>query len=157
MDELDIQLIQLLKMNARISISEIAKQTNRRRSTIHDRITKLEKQNTIKGYTVVPNFDHLKAGTTVFILASVLQSTYENIDDPEMVGDQISKIPYVTEVYNVTGQWDFLIKAHVPDLETMGRQITFNLQKSCGIGQTLTLAAFSTIKEELSMVPFNFL
>lgn len=154
-DELDLAILNLLRQDGRMTVKDISDQLDRRRATVHNRIAKMEENGTIKGYTVIPDFSKLGFHITVYILAAVHQQTFEGAEQPESISAQISKIPYITEVHNITGEWDYLIKARVRDLEAMGREINFRLLKEFGISRTQTLAAFSSDLEELSNFNFN--
>ena len=52
-DALDRQLIALLQMNARMPTAEIARRLGVARSTVHERIARLERERVIAGYTAV--------------------------------------------------------------------------------------------------------
>ena len=52
-DELDRKIIRELQRNARESTTNIAARLNVARSTVHERISRMEKQGTISGYSVV--------------------------------------------------------------------------------------------------------
>jgi Lrp/AsnC family transcriptional regulator for asnA, asnC and gidA len=53
LDDLDREILRLLKEDARLTISEIAERLNRPESTIHFRIKKLQERNFIEKYTIV--------------------------------------------------------------------------------------------------------
>ena len=50
MDEIDVKILKLLEFNGRMSHEEISKRLNLSRPAIHQRISKLEQNNIIKGY-----------------------------------------------------------------------------------------------------------
>ncbi|EEX93704.1 transcriptional regulator [Vibrio orientalis CIP 102891 = ATCC 33934] len=50
MDKFDVQIVSILKNNARESVSDIARQVNLSRSAVTARIQKLEQENVILGY-----------------------------------------------------------------------------------------------------------
>lgn len=52
MDKFDHGIIAQLRLNARVSISDIAPQVNLSRSSVSERIKKLEEKGIIKGYSV---------------------------------------------------------------------------------------------------------
>ncbi|MFT6368221.1 MAG: DNA-binding Lrp family transcriptional regulator [Halioglobus sp.] len=52
MDELDKKLLSLLRINSRATTSSLARELGVSRSTVQDRITRLERRNIIAGYTV---------------------------------------------------------------------------------------------------------
>jgi len=53
LDDLDREILRLLKMDARLTISEIAERLNRPESTIHFRIKKLMERGIIDHYTIL--------------------------------------------------------------------------------------------------------
>ena len=52
LDDVDRQLIALLRGNARLSVVALAKQLRVARATVQNRLTRLEKNGVIVGYTV---------------------------------------------------------------------------------------------------------
>ena len=52
-DTLDKKLLALLQMNARMPTSELARKLGVARSTVHERIARLERTGVITGYTTV--------------------------------------------------------------------------------------------------------
>lgn len=53
LDDLDREILRLLKEDARLTISEIAERLKRPESTIHFRIKKLQERNIIDKYTII--------------------------------------------------------------------------------------------------------
>ena len=64
-DQLDRKLLALLENNARVSASQLARQLRVARSTVNDRIARLERDGIIQGYTTItapdPNASQSKA------------------------------------------------------------------------------------------------
>lgn len=52
MDEMDQRLLSLLRINSRATTSSLARELGVSRSTVQDRISRLERRNVIAGYTV---------------------------------------------------------------------------------------------------------
>ncbi len=52
-DQLDRKLLVMLEQDARISASKMARQLSIARSTVNDRITRLEREGIIQGYTTI--------------------------------------------------------------------------------------------------------
>jgi len=152
LDDLDQNIVRLLQIDARMTIHSIAQELGKRRATIHARLTRLQEKDIIMGFTTILNFKKLGYGTTVFILVSTTidQSKGDSFISLEQVLSQkIRKIPYVTEIYQISGEYDLLLKARVPDLEIAGREIVFELKKIKGINRTLTMTTFFAELEEL--------
>ncbi len=156
-DDLDIDIINELRSDARISIQEISKKLDRRRATIHARINKLVENKVINGYTIIPDFEQLGHGITVFVLVAVSEKQYKKYGTMDELSKKISKIPQVSEIHSVSGEYDYLLKIRVNNLETLGKDIIFTLRKEYGAVRTLTLTSFYTEKEELGNDYLHFL
>lgn len=148
-DELDISILNLLREDARMNINEIARRLDRRRATIHTRIKKLEETGVIKGYTVIPNFEAIGYGITLYILVQMRHDTYSKEESPTRFSDLFARIPYVTEVHSVTGEWDHLLKIRVKDLTMINSDINRSLFNEIGVNRSLTLVAFESKYQEL--------
>ncbi|MCC4115800.1 Lrp/AsnC family transcriptional regulator [Aromatoleum toluclasticum] len=100
MDELDRQLIELLKVNARLPVVKIAQALGCARSTVQLRLKALEDSGTISGYTVSVT----KPQSTRSIQAMVLISI-ESKNEPDVVR-ALKKRHEITKLYSVSGRYD---------------------------------------------------
>ena len=64
----DTALINHLKVNARASVSELARQLGVSRTTAQDRLTRLEDRGIIAGYTVRLGAGHQEAGVSAYVM-----------------------------------------------------------------------------------------
>src|SRR5262252_915399 len=100
MDDLDRQLIGLLRSNARESVASLAKKLRVARGTVQNRIARLEKEGTIVGYTV-----RLKPQTEQHRIAAFTAIAVEGHRTDEVVralrGD-----PAVSALHSTNGRWD---------------------------------------------------
>lgn len=146
LDTTDIRLLRELKENARENIASLSKKLGIPRTTVHYRIKKLVDEGIIEKFTVKPNYKKLNLGTTAFILARY---------DPDSglsqreVADRIAALEGVYEVHIVAGEWDLLIKVRAPNAEEVGKIVVDRLREIKGIGQTVTMVSFVTVKEEV--------
>jgi len=137
MDKKDYLIIKELRENSRVSIKEIAKKTNIRPSTVHQRIQKLIKDEIIEKFTVKLNNKKVEENFIVFVLIKT---------NTEIKGlfDKYN----VKEVFGVTGQYDVILKLKFKDVDKFNDFI-LDLRKVPGIKETLTMVSTKTIKEEL--------
>ncbi len=145
MDELDLKLIEELKKNARASISMLSNKLNVPRTTIHYRLMKLVKEGVIESFTIRLNYKKLNRGTTAFILASYDPSSGANQRD---VARSVVRLPGVSEVHIISGEWDLLIKVRGRDVEEIGKIVVDRLREIPGIRNTMTCVSFEAVKEE---------
>ncbi len=149
-DELDMEILRVLRKDARTPVKTIAESLGRRRATIHNRIQKLEENGIIRNYTIAPDFRKLGKPITAFLLVSILPETIQIEDSLETLSRKLANLEHVVEVYNITGEFDYLMKVRVDNLEVIGSDLVFKLRKEYGIGRTLTLTVFHTEQEELT-------
>ncbi len=98
LDEIDEEIIKILQENAKTSYRVIQDKLNISIGTIHNRISKLEKNNIIEGYTLKLNNEKLGYKLTFLIRI--------NIDGKhtQEILDEISLKPEVCSVFHTTGE-----------------------------------------------------
>ncbi len=98
LDEIDEEIIKILQENAKTSYREIKDKLNISIGTIHNRISKLEENKIIEGYTLKLNNEKLGYKLTFLIRV--------NIDGKhtQEILDEISTKPEVCSVFHTTGE-----------------------------------------------------
>ncbi len=136
-DEMDIQIMNLLKMNARISLKELSNDIHLTTPALSARIDKLEKAGFIKGYHADVDLEKLGYKIKAFIQISVLP------EDQRKFYDFVQREDNILECDHITGVYSMLLKVVFPstaDLDVfIGRLQEF--------GRTETQVVFSTILE----------
>ena len=112
MDSTDLKIISMLKKNARVSASAIAKEVGLAVSSVTERIRRLENQNVILQYTAVVDQSKIEGGITAMIGIKIEHTRY--IDK---VADMISADPHVVSFYILTGDLDFLASVYAVSTE----------------------------------------
>ncbi|ASJ06167.1 Lrp/AsnC family transcriptional regulator [Thermococcus pacificus] len=146
LDAADMRLLKELKENSRENIASLSKKLGIPRTTVHYRIKKLVEDGVIEKFTVKPNYKKLNLGTTAFILARYDPDSGLNQRE---VAERIAALEGVYEVHIIAGEWDLLIKVRAPSSEEVGRIVVDRLREIRGVGQTVTMVSFVTVKEEL--------
>src|SRR5262245_51134740 len=98
-DEIDSQILTIIRQNDRMSNAEIARQVGMAPSAIYERIRKLETRGIIGGYEA--RLDPASVG--LGMLAFILVRATEKVGSME-VGRQIAQLPEVQEVHQVAGE-----------------------------------------------------
>src|SRR6202012_6150730 len=98
----DSKLISLLKTNAREPAASLARKLGLARSTVQERIARLERARVIKGYTV-RRADHISART----LRAVLMITADP-KQADRVNAELKKMPEVRARSAVVGAYDMM-------------------------------------------------
>src|SRR5262245_31048328 len=109
-DEIDLQILNILQQNARISNAEIARQVGMAPSAVLERIRKLETRGVIQGYEARINPESLG----LHLLAYVFVRSEERLGDKH-TGELLAQIPEVQEVHHIAGEDCYLAKVRVAD------------------------------------------
>lgn len=144
-DEIDKQILNLLKDNARISNAEIAKRIEKAPSAVLERIRKLEKKGIIEGYETRINSKNLGLNLKTIVLIK----TDENVGSMAL-GDQLAKIDEVQEVLCLAGEYSYLCKVNVKDTDAQS-DFLVKLGAIPGVVDSITTLVLKSIKEGLSV------
>ncbi len=100
LDPRDRQLIELLKVNARLPVVRLAKALSCSRSTVQLRLKALEDSGVITGYTVGVTRAQSASGIRAMVLISI-----ESKNEHDVVR-ALSKRHEITKLYSVSGRYD---------------------------------------------------
>ena len=145
-DEKDKIILAELKKNARNSTKNIAKKVKIPRVTVHDRIRKMKERGIIKSFSIMIDYKKIGFSSEVFIFVSFLPNPEVS---QRQLAKHIAKLPGVSEVHIISGEYDLLLKVRGKTLEEIGKLIIDKLRQLKGVGRTLTCTCFETVKEEL--------
>ena len=143
-DEKDKIILDELKKNARNSTKNIATKIKIPRVTVHDRIQKMIKRGIIKSFNVIIDYKKIGLSTEVFIFVSFLPNPEVS---QRQLAKHIAKLPRVSEVHIISGEYDLLLKVRGESLEEIGKLVIDKLRQLKGVGRTLTCACFEAVKE----------
>ena len=141
-DDKDLQILDMLRANSRLSEQKIAKKTGIPMTTVHNRAKKMRESGIIEGYTVKLNHGKLGKPLTAYVLLKAVNQADQN----ELL-EYISKIPQVCEVAMVTGDFDLMLKARVGDMEELRKIVLANLRRHKGIGESITMISYRTVEK----------
>ena len=114
MDAIDLKILRELQKNARLTHKELAAKVNLSTTPVFERVRKLEREGIIDRYVTVLNSEKLGKGFTVFCSVKKARLGKEIADN---FAQTLAAIPEVTECYNISGQYDYLLKIQAPDMK----------------------------------------
>lgn len=140
-DELDIQIMNILQENGRVSNADIARKVGKAPSAVLERVRKLERKELIQGYEAIINHKAMGLALTAFTLV------YS--DEPAGsfdTGRELAKIAEVLEVHYTAGQAPYLVKVRAEDTEALQKTLAkFGAIES--VRDTNTTIVLTTVKE----------
>lgn len=114
LDKVDLQILRTLQQNARLTTKELAASVSLSSTPVFERLKRLERCGYIKKYIAVLNAEMLNQGFVVFCHVKMSRLSKDIAND---FTERISAIPEVTECYNVSGHYDYLLKIHAPNMK----------------------------------------
>lgn len=143
-NEKDIRILKILQEDGRTSYSEIARRLGLSEAAVYARIQKMLRHGIIKGFKAVLDPEKLGLGLTAIVAIRAQPSKYDR------VLREISEIPEVVEVYDVTGDYYCLAKLRIPDREALA-SILDKIGSMDGIVATETRIVLRTVKETYAL------
>ncbi len=113
LDKMNIRILNLLQLDARKTVSDIARELNRAETTVRERIKKMESENIIMGYCAFVDKKAIGYGTEALIFCNF---------DPEKMEPGIKKLltmKHVISISHVTGQRRVVIHVATKSNEEM--------------------------------------
>jgi len=143
LDKIDKKILHLLQEDAKATTKEIAAKLDMTTTPIYERIKRLERHQIIKRYVAL--VDRKKVGQNLigFCNVSLKEHSRKYLERFE---DDITEFDEVLECYHITGQYDYLIKIVVTDMEAY-HQFTYNhLAQLNNVGNVHTIFVMNDIK-----------
>lgn len=113
LDSKDLAILRLLQENARITVKEISGKVHLSTTPVHERIKRMEETGVIKQYATLVDHSKVKKGLMVICYVSLKQHSKE-------AGDKfirtIQEMNEVIECYNISGEFDFMLKVVSEDM-----------------------------------------
>lgn len=144
LDKKDYEILRLLQDNAKLTIRDIATRVHLSPTPVHERIKWLEENGVIKQYVALLDSRRVNKGMKVICHISL---TEHNKKAGKVFIDAIMKAPEVIECYNISGEFDFMIKVVASDMESYHSFYMNYLSEIKGISQTQTTFVMEIIKE----------
>lgn len=116
MDDLDHRLIAALRHDARAPVAALAQQLGVSRGTVTNRMSKLERDGVITGYTVRLRPDAAPDEIRAWTGLAVEGNQYDVVR--ALLGE-----PGVAALHDTNGRWDLLVELRVADLDALSRTL----------------------------------
>jgi len=147
-DKLDLKIMQLLQSNGRISLTELAEKVGLSTTPCTERVRRLERDGAIEGYYARLNPQMLSASLLVFVEIKLSAKSGDIFD---AFRREVQLIPEILECHLVSGEFDYLIKARIPDM-SMYRELLGNiLLKLPAANESRSYVVMEEIKETLAL------
>lgn len=140
-DHLDRQLIGLLRNDARASVASLAKAIGTSRATVQNRMSRLEKNGVITGYTVLLSSESDEALSLVRAIMSIKIEGNCSMK----IREQLRNEPAVRAYHSTNGRWDLVVELQASSLEAFDK-VLGRIRNISGIGGSETSILLSSTR-----------
>ncbi|WP_417556920.1 Lrp/AsnC family transcriptional regulator [Mesoflavibacter zeaxanthinifaciens] len=142
-DDIDKKLLQLLQNDSKQTNKALANQLNLSVTAVFERIKKLENQGVISKYVVLVNKEKIEKSFVTFCHIKLIQHMQEYVIQFEK---EVNKLTEVIECYHISGDYDYLLKVAVKDMEEFRKFMVEKLTNIKHIGSTHSMFVISEVK-----------
>ncbi|OYT66714.1 MAG: AsnC family transcriptional regulator [Candidatus Wolframiiraptor sp. EX4484-121] len=139
LDDVDSRIINLLKQNSRMSFMEIGKRIGLSEGAVRRRVKLLVERGVIKRFTIELRKD--------YVINAVTFLTIDRGDLAEEVIENISKIPEVESVYELTGRFDAMVMISAGGVSSLNECID-KIRRIRGVKHTETAVILRIVEHE---------
>ena len=118
MDNTDRAILNLLQKDATMSINELAEKVNLSTTPCWKRIKRLESDGIIKARVAL--LDSVKVDLNVSVFVHIKTHRHDS-EWLHQFSEAVQKFDEVVECYRMAGEWDYLIRVVVKDIEAFDR------------------------------------
>ena len=148
LDDIDLRILKILQNKSNLTTKELASKVNLSATPVFERVKKLEKEGYIKKYVAILDAEKLDKSLIVFCNITLKEHTRE-------IGNQFVKdiltLDEVTECYNISGDYDFLLKVMVKDMKHYQNFVLNHLGSVQNIGSAHSTFVMGEIKNSYSI------
>ena len=152
LDKIDLKILKLLQENGRKTNVQLSNEIGLSPAPTLERVKKLENSGIIKSYHALVEEKSVELGIKAMIQISLVRQKDNAISNFKK---QIDKIDEIVECYQVTGNFDYLLKVVVKDIPSFEKLIGEKLSKIADIGQMQTNVILSEVKKS-PVLPLNY-
>lgn len=145
LDAIDLTILRTLQKNAKLTTKELAAEVNLSVTPVFERTKRMERMGIIKKYVAILDASLLNQGLTVFCHVKLRHINQAIAND---FTARIKEIPEVTECYNTSGAYDYLLKVHARDMKDYQEFILNKLGAIEGVGSLESTFVMNEIKQD---------
>ena len=147
-DEIDIKILRALQEDARQTTKELAAKVNLSTTPVFERLKRLEREDYIRQYVAILDAEKLDLGFEVYCSVKLKQMSRDVARDFTRM---IRQIPQVAECYNISGEYDYLLKIRARNMKQYNDFIINTLGTLDTIGSIQSSFVMDEIKHSYAL------
>jgi len=143
LDATDKKLLRLLQEDSTRTTKELSVKLNLSVTAVYERVKKLEREGVISKYVALVNRNKVNKGFVVFCHLKLIQHTKEYLTRFEQ---EVTRLDEVLECYHVSGDYDYILKIFVANMEEYREFMVTKLTTLQHIGSTHSTFMIGEVK-----------
>lgn len=153
LNSIDRNILRELQKDGRITFSELAKRVGLTTSPCLERVKRMEREGIIQGYNALLNPELLNVGLVVFVQIRLSRTSQDIFTQFKEAAINLAE---VQECYLVSGNFDYLIKARVTDMNAYRKFLGETLLSLPGVHESTSYVVMEEVKETLNIsIPYR--
>ena len=149
LDAIDKKILELVQNDSKKTTKELSIKLNLSVTAVYERVRKLEREGIIEKYVAIVNKSKVEKGFLVFCHLKLIQHSREYI---QIFEKQVAQLSEVVECYHVSGDYDYILKIVVKDMEAYRQFLINKLTSLSHIGSTHSTFMIDEIKNTTQIV-----
>jgi Lrp/AsnC family leucine-responsive transcriptional regulator len=148
-DSTDKQLLALLQYDSKQTNKELSNKLNLSVTAVYERIKKLEREGFIDKYVALVSKEKVQKAFVAFCHIKLVQHSQDYVVKFEK---QVTNLEEVLECYHISGDYDYLLKVHVRDMESFREFMVKKLTTIHHIGSTHSMFVINEVKHNTALI-----
>lgn len=149
MDAIDKKLLALLQEDTKKTTKELSLVLNLSVTAVYERIKKMERENVIRKYVALLDRNKIDKAFVVFCHVKLIQHTKDVIHTFE---NEVVRLNEVSECFHVSGDYDYILKVNVKDMDAYREFMVTKLTGLQHIGSTHSSFMIGEVKNSTAFV-----
>lgn len=142
-DAIDKKLLKLLQSDCKQTNKQLSLKLDLSVTAVYERIKKLERSGIIDNYVALLNKDKIEKDFVAFCHIKLVQHSQDYVMKFER---EVANLVEVTECYHISGDYDYLLKVMVRDMEAFREFMVKKLTTINHIGSTHSMFVINEVK-----------
>lgn len=147
LDKTDLAILRTLQGDSKLTTKELAQKINLSTTPTYERVRRLEHEGYIQKYIAVLDAKRLDFGFTVFCTVKLKQLNAQIANE---FTTAITEIQEVMECYNVSGDFDYMLKIQVPNMKAYQHFVLNILGQIESVGSLQSIFVIDEIKRNFA-------
>ncbi|WP_417209626.1 Lrp/AsnC family transcriptional regulator [Antarctobacter sp.] len=146
LDRFDRAILAELAVEARVSVTELARRIGLSKSPTQTRLRRLEETGFIRGYRAVLDPIRLGLDHVAFVEVRMIDTREATL---ARFNAAVASIPEIEQAHLIAGNFDYLLKVRTQDMPSYRQVLAEKVSTLPGVSSTSTFVAMEAVKEDV--------